>query len=158
MRCYFDNRLAGTQQALTTTFKTLSAVWAVTATLSRGRACGLNVGADAAPNATDCQIVYDVSRQTADGTATSVTPLPLNPADVASRMAAKANYTAEGTITATSSVWRRALNQRASLQWVAQDESAMLTWPATNLAGIALRALSPTYAAAALGGVEYEDL
>lgn len=155
-RYYVDNRFAGTQQNLSTTAKTLTAVWSITATLRRGRCVGLAVGADGAPNATDCQIVYQVQRQTADGTATSATPNPRFPADVASGMASKVNYTAEGTYTLIQ--WARSLNQRASMQWVAQDNDAMILWPATNLSGLALVALSPTYAAPALGGVEYEDL
>lgn len=155
-RYHVDNRMAGTQQNLTTTYKTLVAVWGVTATLRRGRCVALQIGPDGAPNATDCQIVYTVQRQTADGTATSATPNPLFPADVASQMASKVNYTAEGTYTLP--VWTRALNQRASMQWAAQDTDAMILWPATNLAGLALMALSPTYASPAEGVIEYEDL
>lgn len=155
-RYHVDNRFAGTQQNLTTTFKTLAAVWSVTATLTRGRVVAAQVGADGAPNATDCQIVYAIERMTADGTATAATPAALNPADVASRMTSKVNYTAEGTYTLL--IWTRALNQRASMQWAAQDTDAMLTWAATNLVGVVLLALSPTYAAPALGGIDYEDL
>ncbi len=131
-------------------------MWSLTATLRRGRNVALSVGPDGAPNATDCQIVYQVQRQTADGTATSATPNPRFPADQASSMAAKVNYTIEGTYTLIQ--WARSLNQRASMQWAAQDTDAMILWPATNLAGLALVALSPTYAAPALGGIEYEDL
>lgn len=155
-RYHVDNRMAGTQQSLTTTYKTLASVVGVTATLCRGRAVGLAVGADGAPNATDCQIVYTVQRQTATGTATSATPNPIVPADVASRSSAFVNYTAEGTYTLP--IWSRSLNQRASMQWVAQDTDAMLLWPATNNAGLALMALSPTYASFALGIVDYEDM
>jgi hypothetical protein len=155
-RYYFDNRFGGTQQNLTTTPKTLAALWAVTANLRRGRAVALSVGPDGAPNATDCQIVYQVQRQTADGTATAATPNPRVPADSASAMTAKVNYTVEGTYTLPQ--WVRSLNQRASMQWAAQDVDAMILWAATNLAGLALTALSPTYAAPALGGIEYEDL
>lgn len=155
-RYHFDNRFAGTQQNLTTTYKTISAVWSVTATLRRGRAVALQIGADGAPNATDCQIVYNVLRQTADGTGTSATPNPLFPADAASSMNAKVNYTAEPT--SALSLWTRSLNQRASMQWAAQDVDAMILWPATNLNGLAMLALSPTYAAPVLCGMEYEDL
>ena len=44
------------------------------------------------------------------------------------------------------------------MQWSAPDTDAMLLWPATNLAGVVLLALSPTYAAPALGGIDYDDL
>jgi hypothetical protein len=154
-RYHVDNRMAGTQQNLGTGYKTLAAITAATATLCRGRAVALSIGADGAPNATDCQIVYAVQRQTAAGTSTAATPNPIVPGDVASRSVAAVNFTAEGTYTLP--IWVRALNQRASMQWVAQDTDAMLLWPATNLAGLALMALSPTYTAPALGGVDYED-
>lgn len=145
-----NNRLAGAQQNLTTTFKTIVVVKAATATLKRGKLMELAFGADGAPNATDCQIVYDVSRQTADATATAATPNPKDPADTASGSVAQVNATAEGTITAASSLFSKALNQRASQIWYAKDEANALIWPATNLAGLAARALSPTYAAPVL--------
>ena len=150
-----DNRLAGTQQNLAATFKTLVALTAATATLKRGRIMELLVGADGAPNATDCQIVYDVSRQTAAGTSTAITPTPKDPADVAAGTVGAANFTAEGTITATSTLLNMSLNQRASQRWFAMDENDGLIWPATNLAGLAVRALSPTYAAPALASVTH---
>ncbi len=155
---HVDNRLAGTQQALTTTFKTQAAITAATATLARGRIYEMNFGADGAPNATDCNIVYDVSRQTAAGTSTAATPLPLDPANVASRQVCAVNFTAEGTITAASTVFDQSLNQRASQRWVAMDQDSMLYWPATNLAGLAFRALSPTYTGNVLADLFYEDL
>jgi hypothetical protein len=154
-RYHVDNRMAGAQQNLSSAYKTLTAAWAATATLCRGRAVAVSVGIDGAPNATDCQVVFTIQRQTADGTATTATPNPLRPGDVASRSVAKVNYTAEGTYALP--VWSRSLNQRASMQWVAQDTDASLEWPATNLSGLALMALSPTYAAPALGVLDYED-
>lgn len=145
-----NNRLTGTQQVLTTTFKTLVALTAATATLRRSWIYEWEVGADGAPNATDCAIVWDWSRQTAAGTSTTATPNPLDTADTAAGTVATVNFTAEGTITAASSLMSVALNQRNSQRWIARDEKSALIIPATNLAGIAARALSPTYAATAL--------
>lgn len=153
-----NNRMAGTQQAMTTTFKTVVGLNAATATLKRGRVWELNFGADGAPNATDCQIVYDVSRMTAAGTGTAATPTPDNPADVASGIVATVNYTAEPTVTAASSLFSIALNQRASQCWRAMSADQCLVIPATNLAGLVLRALSPTYAANVLGHTVHEDM
>lgn len=155
-RYHADNRITNTQQAISTTPKTQVQTWSATATLRRGRAVALQVGPDGAPNATDCQIVYQVQRATADGTSTVFTPNPLFPADVASSMVNHNAYTVEGTYTLP--IWSRSLNQRASMQWAAQDDQAMLLWPATNLAGLALIAFSPTYNANVLFGMEYEDL
>lgn len=142
-----NNRLAGTQQALTTTFKTQMALTAATgaATLKRGWIYEWEVGADGTPNATDCAIVYDWSRQTAAGSSTSATPNPLDSADTAAGLVGTVNFTAEGTITAASSLMSVALNQRNSQRWIARDEKSAMIIPATNLAGIAARALSPTY-------------
>lgn len=143
-----NNRLAGSQQNLTSTFKTIIALTAATgaATLKRGWIYEVEVGADGAPNATDCAIVWDWSRQTAAGTSTSATPNPLDSADTAAGLVAAVNFTGEGTITAASSLMSLALNQRNSQRWIARDEKSALIIPATNLAGIAARALSPTYA------------
>jgi len=154
-RYHVDNRFAGTQQAITTTYKTQVTITALTATLCRGRAVALAYGPDSVPNATDCNIVYTIQRQTAAGTATAATPNPLVPADVASRSGAFVNYTAEGTYTLP--IFSRALNQRASQQWAAQDNDAMLLWPATNIVGLALLALSPTFNTAVFMGLDYED-
>lgn len=152
-----NNRLAGTQQNLASTFKTLIGVNAATATLRRGRAWSIVMGADGAPNASDCQIVYDVSRMTAAGTGTSATPTSPDNAGVASDAVATVNYTVEPTVTAASSLKAFALNQRASFQWAAYDKDQCLVWPATNLAGLVVRALSPTYASPALAQLDFED-
>lgn len=153
-----NNRLAGTQQALAATFKTLVALSSVTATLKRGRLWEVDFGADGAPNATDCQIVWDISRQTGAGTGSAATPTPLNPADVASGITALVNCTVEPTVTAASSLFSVALNQRASQCWRAMSADQALVWPATNLAGIVVRALSPIYAANALAQTHHEDM
>lgn len=152
-----NNRLAGTQQNLSTAFKTVVGLNAATATLRRGRLWRMAFGADGAPNATDCQIVYDVARMTAAGTATAATPLAPDGTAVATAAVASVNYTVEPTVTATSTLQAFALNQRASQIWSAYDKDDTLVWPATNLAGLVLRALSPTYAAPVLINASYED-
>jgi hypothetical protein len=80
-----NNRLAGSQQNLSSSYKTIIAMTAATgaATLKRGWIYEAEVGADGAPNATDCAIVWDWSRQTAAGTSTAATPNPLDAADAA---------------------------------------------------------------------------
>lgn len=155
-RYHVDNRFAGTQQALSTTYKTQVTITALTATLCRGRMVAMSYSPDSVPNSTDCNIVYTIQRQTAAGTATAATPNPIFPADVASRSGAFVNYTIEGTYTLP--IFSRTLNQRASQQWAAQDVDAMLLWPATNIAGLAGVALSPTFNTAVFYGFDYEDL
>lgn len=139
------NRMGGTQQANTTTFKTQVGLAAVTATLRRGKVMELAFGADDAYNSTDCQIAYDVSRQTAAGTGTAATPVPDDPADGVSGTAGLNNDTVEPTVTAASTLWGRVLNQRASQQWQAVGEQDALIWPATNANGLVLRSLSPVF-------------
>lgn len=115
----------------------------------------IEVGADGTP--ADNVVIYDLSRQTAAGTSTAVTPNSLNGAKRASGTVGSANFTAEGTITANSHVWEMALNQRASFRWVAYGPDSELIIPATNLAGFALRARSPAYTGTAVGGMKYRE-
>jgi hypothetical protein len=143
-----NNRQAGTQQNLSSSYKTIVSLTAATATLRRAWLYEWEVGADGAPNSTDCAIVYDWSRQSTLGTGTSATPSPLDTADVAAGTVSTVNETVEPTIGV--SLMSIALNQRNSQRWIARDEKSALIIPATNLAGIAARALSPTYTSTVL--------
>ena len=136
----------GNQGTISSSYKTGAVLTAATAGLRRIKVYDILVGASANPNSTDTYIQFDVSRQTAAGTATSFTPNPLDPADPAAFTVAGVNSTVEGTVTANSSLWNEAVNQRNSVRWIAADESQMLIGPATNLNGLALRAQSGTYA------------
>lgn len=149
-----SNTLAGTQQNLSTSYKTLVALTAATATLKRAKVYDVMVGTDGTP--ADNAVVYDISRQTAAGTSTAATPTALDPADAASGTVGSVNFTAEGTITAASSVFSIAMNQRASYRWVAAPGSELVI-PATNLAGFALRAKSPGYTSTAVGTILFQD-
>jgi hypothetical protein len=146
----FNNTNAGTQQNLSSSFKTINLVTAATGatTLRRGWIYELEVGADNVPNATDCPINWDISSQTAAGTITSNTPNPIDQGggDAAALLTYGSNATAEGTITANSSVFYLPLNQRATQRWIARDQSSCLIVAAVNLKGFALRAKSPNYA------------
>jgi hypothetical protein len=137
-----NNQLGGTPQAISTAFKTIVALTAATATLTSAKLVDFTLGADTAP--ADNVINWDVSRQTAAGTSTAVTPLPADPTVRAAGTVTNVNFTAEGTITANSSQFVMALNQRASFRWVAAPGSELII-PNTNLAGFAIRAKSPAY-------------
>jgi hypothetical protein len=145
-----SNQLGGTPQNLSSSYKTILGVTAATGatTLRRGWLYEFEIGADAAPNSTDCPISWDVSVQTAAGTSTSVTPNPVDVGggDAAALLTYAANYTAEPTITANSSLFYLGLNQRASQRWIARDEKSAIVIPAVNLKGVACRAKSPNYA------------
>lgn len=143
-----NNRQAGTQQVMTATFKTLLQLSAATATLRRSWVYEVEVGADGAPNANDCAIVWDFSRSSTIGTATAATPSPLDLADPACGSVCNVNHTVEPTVGV--SLMSLALNQRNSQRWIARDDKSALIVPATNLAGISARALSPAYVSTAL--------
>lgn len=152
-----SNTQAGSQQNLSSSYKTLIALTAATATLRRAWLYEIEVGADGAPNSTDCAITWQWSRQTAAGTSTSATPNALDPADTAAGTVASVNFTAEGTITAASELLTLALNQRNSQRWIARDDRSALVVPATNLSGIAGRAKSPTYTSTAILSQHFEE-
>ena len=143
-----NNRFAGTQQATSTSYKSQISVAAATATLCRGSLVDVSFGADGAPNSTDAQVVYDLSRLTTAGTATAITPQPVDNALGAANTVAQACFTGEPTVTggtgtqSTSSLYMIALNQRASLR-VFFDQG--LRWPAVNFNGIVGRALASVY-------------
>lgn len=145
-----NNTTAGTQQNLSTSYKTMIAVTAATGatTLRRGWVYEFEVGADGVPNATDCPILYNVQVQTAAGTITSATanPVDVGGGDAAALLTYGVNASAEGTYSAASSVFYMPLNQRASQRWIARDEKSALIVPAVNLKGFAMTAKSPDYA------------
>jgi len=149
-----NNLLAGTQQAISTAYKTLLALTAATATLTSAEVNELAVGTDGTPG--DTVVIYDLSRQTAAGTSTAVTPTAVNGAKRAAGTVGSANFTAEGTITATSSVWTMAINQRASFRWVAVPGCELII-PATNLAGFALRAKAASYTGTAVADMGFTE-
>ena len=134
-----NNGLGGAGQAITGTYKTLLAATAQTTSLRRIKVYDVLIGTIGTP--ADQTYEWDVSRQTAAGTSTAITPVALDPADAAAFTVGSANFTAEGTITATSSVFYVGINQRASYRWVSAPGSE-LVGPATNLAGFALRVRS----------------
>jgi hypothetical protein len=144
-----SNQNGGTPQALTTTYKTSLAISAATGgtTLRRGWVYEFEIGAASVPNATDCPIQYDVSVQTAVGTATALTPQPIDigGGDAAALLTYSGNHTVEPTITANSSVFNIGLNQRASQRWIARDQASSIIVPAVNAKGPVFRALSPNY-------------
>lgn len=153
-RYSLSNELAGTQQAISTSYKTLVALTAATATLRRAWLYDLMIGTAGTP--ADNSYVFDISRQTAAGTSTSGTPTILDPADTAAGTVGSLNFTAEGTITAASSLFNVAINQRASYRWVAAPGSELVI-PATNLAGLAVRAKSAAGTAVAVAQTYFQE-
>ena len=151
-----SNLLAGSQQNLSTGFKSIVILTAITATLKRTRWYDIEVGIDGSP--ADNVIYWNVSRQTAAGTGTSATPNAIDPADGAAVTVGTVNSTAEGTVTASSSVWDFTMNQRASYRWqVNRGSDQELIGPATNLAGLTLRAKAPSYTGTVVGQIYFNE-
>jgi hypothetical protein len=146
--------ITGTQQNVSGSYKTVLAVAATSGSLRRGKIYDVLIGTNGTP--ADNYLQWDISRMTAAGTATAVTPNQLDPADSAALGVANNNYTAEPTITANSSLFNVGVNQRASYRWVAAPGSE-LVFPATNLSGLALRTLSGGYTGSATGDFMYEE-
>lgn len=154
---HVDTGLAGTQQAMTTTYKTLIEGLAQTTGIKRTRWYQFNAGPAGLPSSTDCDLVFDISRITGTGTGTAATPLPLDPNEGAATSSWKINDTVEGTITATSSVKYLAGNQRSAWSWQTNDMSQMLVGPATNNAGLAARGKSSTMTTAVGASCEFNE-
>lgn len=150
----FNNLLGGTQQNLSSSFKTINYIVATTGatTLRRGYVDEFNFGQDGAPNSTNCTVVWSVDRTTADGTGTAAQAIPVDNQDAAALLTYKANYTAEPTVTANTTLLGIAMNQQDKFRWKVFDQKDMLIIPATNLAGIVTRAKSATFAATVVGG------
>lgn len=148
-----NNSLAGTQQAISSSYKTLQSAFC-SGTPRRGKLYDLAIGTNGTP--ADNFMEFDVSRMTVDGTGTATTPTLLDPADAAALSTAKANYTVEPTVTAASSLFYIGINQRASYRWVAAPGSE-LVWPATAANGLVARAKSGAYTGTATGTFWFEE-
>jgi hypothetical protein len=149
-----SNTLAGSEQNLSSSYKTLIAVTAATGatTLRRGWIDEVEVGADGAAVSTDCQILWNWQQQTAAGTSTAATPNPTpDGSDAAALLTYAVNFTAEGTYAGTSSLLSMATNQRQSQRIAYADyRLTPLIVPAVNLKGIALTAKSTNYTSTAV--------
>lgn len=156
MGAYAASNLNATTPALTAmtaTYKTLLNLSAANATaLRRIRLHEFVFGTVGTP--ADNVMQFDVSRTSAIGTGVAGVVEPLDPADSAFLGVSTINHTVEPTVTANKSVWMTGMNQRATHRWVAFPGSEIVI-PATNAAGLALRALSPGYTGNANAQVEF---
>lgn len=148
-----NNSLGGTLQSVTSTYKSLLTAVS-SATVRRIKLYDINFGTNGTP--ADNYMEWDVSRQTAAGTISSITPNPLDPADAVALTTAAANATTEGTVTANSSLYYLGENQRASWRWVASPGSE-LVGPATSAAGFAMRVRSGGYTGTATWTALFEE-
>jgi hypothetical protein len=142
-----DYGIAFAQATLTNTgFKTAVVVAAAAAAASgiqirRGRLIEVNFGQNGAPSATDCAILYDISRSTTLGTASALVPNPVDGADAVFMGQCAQNHTVEPTIAAAGSglsLFQIPVNQRGAYRWTPKD-GRELVYPATASNGFAIR-------------------
>lgn len=135
-----SNALAGTLQAISSSYKTMINLTAQTTGLTRALIQEFDVGTLGTP--ADNVVQWDVNRCSSIGTGTTGTPSPMDNTFRASATVATCNCTAEPT--AGVSMFNLGLNQRASFRWVAAPGSELVI-PATNVNGFGIRALSTAY-------------
>ena len=150
MALYGTSNISATTPTLTAvaaTSKTMLQLAAATATLRRAFLYEWIVGPASVPNATDCEIVWSLIRQTTAGTGgVTLTMNALDQADAAAGSVALGSFTAEPTGAETGVVDELGANQRASYRWVvAPGGPGEIVVPSTNLAGYGIRAKSSTY-------------
>jgi len=107
----------------------------ISATTCRPKVYDILLSSSSTPNDYSTQLF--VQRFSADGTATAVTPQPLDFNDRAAVATSKHTYTIEPTLTANEILLQLAHNQRATVRWVAAPGSE-LTIPALAGDGLAL--------------------
>ena len=153
-RYSISNLHAGTQQNLSSSYKTLASLTAATGatTLRKAWIYDIMVGADGTP--ADNALTYKVDRQTTVGTGTAATASPLDAGDAAALITETVNNTVEPTVTSATQMFELAVNQRASYRWVAAPGGELVV-PATNAAGIGLRAKSAAYTSTATGTLHF---
>lgn len=142
-----------------TTVKTMLQAAAATATLKRAFIYEWKVGPSGVPNATDCEIAWTVIKQTTAGTGgVALTVNALDQADAATGTVCIGSLTAEPTGAETGIIDTLGANQRASYRWVvAPGGPGELVIPATNLAGIGIRAKSSNYASTVNVGMLFRE-
>ena len=139
---YTSEQLAGSQQAISTSYKSMFGITAAASNMRRGKIYDLTFALNGTYATTDTEVEYQVIRQTVAATGGSAgTPSPLDFADAAFSGLNSCNPTAEGTV--ATEVFHLAANQRATYRWAASPGSE-LVYPATASNGFAFRCKGET--------------
>jgi len=113
------------------------------------------VGCSATP--ADGATKFRVQRHTALGTEGSgFTPVPLDPAEVASTLDCGVAHSVEPTYTANAVMLDMSMNQRATVRWTTDPRYGMKI-PAVQNAGIGLFSVSSTVSAAHQATLQWEE-
>ncbi len=109
--------------------KSVLTLTAAAASMRRAKVYDWTMGSSSAP--ADNTFTHIAQRQTAAATGAAVVPSSLDPADtLATTIIGLDTVTVDGTLTAATIVFRKALNQRATFRWVAAPYGELII-PAT---------------------------
>ena len=122
---------------------------------SRGRLYDVMVSALGTPADNALQWLLRLFTTSA-GTATAVTPAPLDTDGPAAQNTSGENHTVEPTYAAGSERLDFGLNQRATNRWVAREGSELVV-PAVTTEGYGLTALHASYTGSAEGNFMWEE-
>ena len=163
MKFFCNNANGGTPQSLSTSFKTIVALLVTSGALRRVYVEEVSGSASDVPSSTDGPLTWDLSLVTADGTGTASAPQPSQVFETGTENAAlttgKANYTAEPTVTASTSRLILSPNQRSVLRWAALSDDHRPSCPGVAASGFSWRAHGPTggYASTVNGNVIFSE-
>jgi hypothetical protein len=149
------------QGSLTTTYKT-AALLLVGSTARRAMVYEIEMGQTGGLSSTDCQVQWDVSRNSTTNlfTATAVTANLLDLGDSAASYTFQNNATNEGTYTTAGAglaIKSWGVNQRGTNRWRALDDGDNIIIPASAGAGLGVRALSSNFTGSAIGNVSWVE-
>jgi len=161
-----NNQMAGSYQALSSTYKTITRVVAAASAPRRVRYVEMDWSAVSVPNSTDCQIQADLTYcgATGAGTGTAATPWPQDSGTVAATQVDTAistglvNCSAEPTTFVQADCWyNRGFNQRSGVLWQSSPGHEIIA-PAVVSAGPGMRALSTNYTGNVVARAIFDEL
>lgn len=104
----------------------------------------------------DNALQWLLQRYTAAGTATSVTPQPLDSGDPAATATSGEDHTAEPTYTSNAILLNVAANQRSTQRWVASPGGELIL-PATAANGIGVQPVHSSFTGEVVCTIHYEE-
>ena len=160
------NTMAGSLQAMTTTYKSLTRALPAS-TARRIRVELLEFSAVSVPSTTDCQIQADFTYCSAAGAGTATTSAAAMPLDTGTAIGTALdvaaattalNFTAEPTAFTQAQCWyNRGFNQRSGVIWEPAPGREIIM-PATTGTGAPMRALSTNYTGNVVGRITFDEL
>jgi hypothetical protein len=148
-----NNQMAGSFQAISSSYKTITRVIAAASAPKRSRMMEMEWSHVSVPNSTDCPLEFDFTfcDATGAGTTTAGTPWPHDSGTAIGTKIDTAictgglNYSGEPTTYTQADCWfNRGVNQRSGVLWQATPGREIIQ-PATVSVGAGMRALSPNY-------------